>query len=95
MALRRRSIAAAKNAEFVAHARRAPVRYAQAHVHRLRERQGRKIIAMGFHHQADARAMRHIQRAVLYQIGVDRRVKPAVIDDVIDMAIGVVVHPAG
>ena len=87
-------IAAAKNAELVAHARRAPVCNAQAHVHRLRERQGREIIAMGFHHQADGGAIYYVQGALLYQIGVHRSVKPAVINHVVHVPVGVVVHPA-
>ena len=36
-----------------------------------------------------------VQRALLDQVRVDRGVEPAVVDDVVDVAVRVVVHPAG
>ena len=71
------------------------MRHPNADLHGLRESQRRKVIAVGFYHQANCLAGVDVQGTVLYQVCIHCRVKPAVINDVVDMAIGIVVHPSG
>ena len=49
---------------------------------------------MRLDHQANGCTLVNIQSALLYQIGVDRSVKPSVINDIVDMAVHIVVCPA-
>jgi len=46
-------------------------------------------------HQANGFALVNVQHAVFDQEGIDRRVKPGEVNDVVDVAIGIVVQPAG
>src|SRR5260370_28550527 len=40
------------------------------------------------------RSRMNVQRALLYQMGIHRRIEPAVIDDVVDVPVDIVVRPA-
>ena len=96
VALRGGSLAALrKQANFIPHAGVAQTRNANPRLHRLWKRQRLKVVAMGFDHQADGVTVVNVQHALLDQPGVDGGVKPAVIDNVVDMAVGIVVGPAG
>jgi hypothetical protein len=71
------------------------VRHAQTGLHVLREGKRRKVVALRLDDQANGFAVVDVQHALLDQVGVDRRVEPAVVHDVVDVAVGIVVHPAG
>ncbi|MNE71063.1 hypothetical protein D3C80_1669000 [compost metagenome] len=49
---------------------------------------------MGIDHQANRRALLEVEQVLLQQPAVDYGVEPAVVDDVVDVAVDVVVHPA-
>ena len=68
--------------------------HAYARLDRLRKCQWRKVVAAGFNHQSDGLPMLDIEHALLYQVGIDGGIEPAVIDHIVDVAVGVVVHPA-
>ena len=51
-------------------------------------------MALRFDHQADHAAAVNVKRALLNQQAVHGGVKPAVVNDVVDMAVHVVVRPA-
>jgi len=53
-----------------------------------------EILALGFHHQTDDRALLDIEHPLLDKILVHHRVEEAVVDDVVDVAVDVVVTPA-
>ena len=74
-----------KQRDFVTHAGRADMRHANAGHHGLGKGQRRKVIALGFHHQANHRAGMNVERAAFNQQAVDGGVKPAVINDIVDM----------
>ncbi|MCY1541891.1 hypothetical protein D9M68_776050 [compost metagenome] len=68
--------------------------HTQAGLHGLRESQRREIVALGFHHETNDLATMDVQRAPLDQPSVHSGVEPAVVDDVVDVAVDVVVAPA-
>ena len=49
---------------------------------------------MGFHHQANRLALVNVQGTMFNQVGVHGGIKPLVIDDVVHMAVHIVVTPA-
>lgn len=55
---------------------------------------GAKVIALRLYDQAYRLARMNVQRALLDQMGIHRRIEPAVIDDVVDVPVDVVVRPA-
>ena len=84
-----------KDADFIAHAGRADTRDTNARHHRFRKSQRRKIMALGFNHQANHAACVNVNGTVLYQQAVDGSVKPAVINNIVDVALHIIVRPAG
>ncbi|MNJ37112.1 hypothetical protein D3C77_319190 [compost metagenome] len=70
------------------------MRNTQAHGHLIRKGDRRKEGAARFDNQADDRAAVDIQRPLLHQELADRRIEERVVDDVLHMAIRVVVTPA-
>lgn len=79
----------------VTHAGRANMRHPDAGNELFRKSQRRKIIALGFNHQADDCTAMNVDGPTLYQQAVDGGVKPAVVNDVVDVAVNIVVAPAG
>ena len=71
------------------------MRDAQAGIDDLGEGQRRQIAALRFDAVADHAAVLDIESAGANQVLVDDGVEVAVVDDVIDVAVDVVVHPAG
>lgn len=67
------------------------MRDANPSFHLLRKRQRGKVIALGLYHQTNRLPGMNIERPPLYQIGVHRRIKPAVVDDVVHMSINIVI----
>ena len=61
----------------------------------FRKSQRGKVIALGFDDQANHRARMDVYCALLYQQAIHGGVKPAVIDNIVDMPVHVVVRPAG
>lgn len=61
----------------------------------FRKNQRGKVMALGFDDQANHRARMDVYRALLYQQAIHGGVKPAVIHNIIDMPVHVVVRPAG
>jgi hypothetical protein len=70
------------------------VRHPQAAVDRVREGHRLEVVAAGLDHQADHLAGGEVQHLLLDQVGIHHRVEERVVDDVVDMRIDVVVHPA-
>jgi hypothetical protein len=64
-------------------------------VHFLGEYEAFFVRALRFNAVGDNRIAMNIEIAVFDQIRIDRGIEPAVIDDVIHVAVNVVVHPAG
>ncbi|MCY1544049.1 hypothetical protein D9M68_799010 [compost metagenome] len=71
------------------------MRHTQTGPHGLWEGQRRKVVALGFDHQPDHRAIVDVERALLDQVSVDHGVEPAVVHHVVHVAIDIVVGPAG
>ena len=67
------------------------MRHANARLDLLRKGQRSKVIALSLYHQPNRLSRMNIQCALRYQISVHRRIKPAVVNDVVDMAINVVI----
>ena len=88
-------LALGKQPHLITHTGAPQPRHTDARLHRLRKRQRSKIIALGFDHQANGFTGVDIQHALLYQVGVDGRVEPAVIHDIVHMAVDIIVGPAG
>lgn len=91
---RRQWFTLCEQSDFITHTGVSQPCHANASLYGLRKRQWRKIIALGFDHQTNGRAMVNIEDALFDQVDVDRRVKPTVIDHIVDMSVSVVVHPA-
>ena len=87
-------LALRKQADLVAHAGGAELGHPDPGLDRLGKGQRGEIVALRLDHQTDGLALVDVEHALLDQVGVDGGVEPAVIDDVVDMAVGVVVHPA-
>ena len=64
-------------------------------MHRLREREAFLVGAARIHRETDDRCVVNIKAADADQVFVDDGVEPAVVNDVIDVTVNVVVHPAG
>lgn len=60
-------------------------------LHFLRKRQRGKVIALGLDHQPYRLALMDIQHPLFHQIGIHSRIKPAVINDIVHMAVDIVV----
>ena len=69
--------------------------HADAGLDRLRKGQRRKVVALRLNHQPHEVAGMDVERALLNQKTVHGRVKPAVINHVVDVTVDVVVRPAG
>ena len=54
-----------------------------------------KIIALRLYHQTNGFTLVNVQHTFLNQVRIDRRVKPTVVNNIVHMAIHVVVHPPG
>ena len=91
----RRFMAGGEQAHLPTHAAVAEFGDAQAGLHDFGEGDGAIVPAAGFHHQADGVAMVDVEQALLDQPGVHHGIEPAIIDHVVDVAIGIIVHPAG
>ncbi len=84
-----------KQPHLIPHTRVAQPGHAQACVHDIRKRNRGKVAAAGFHHQPHHLTGLEIEQAPLNQPLVHHGVEVAVVDDVIHVAIDIVVHPAG
>src|SRR6186997_855537 len=84
----------AEQADFVAHAARAEMRHPQTGADQVGKGDGGKIIAMRLDHETDHGACCDVERALSDQIRIHRGVEIGIIDRVVDVAIGIVVHPA-
>src|SRR5688572_7890013 len=94
MALRSGSLRALREeADLVAHAGAAQVRDAECGHHRLRVLERREVVAARLDNEADHVALLDVERALLDQPRVHDGVEERVIDDVVEVAVGVVVHP--
>lgn len=60
----------------------------------LRKSQRGKIVAMRFHHQANGFTLVNVEHALFDQMRIDRRIKPTVVNNVVDVTISIVVHPS-
>ena len=87
--------AGGEDADLVAHARAADPPDADAGLEGLRKRQRREVVAVRLDDIADHLAGGDVERAGFDQDAVDRGVEQRVVDDVVDVAVGVVVEPAG
>src|SRR5512147_2873305 len=83
-----------KDSDLIAHARRADTRHAQARVHRLRKRQLAEVPALRFDDQPDDLAALDVEHARSDEVLVDDGVEVRVVHDIVDVPVGVVVHPA-
>ena len=90
-----RGTALHEQADFVADGAVADAADGDAGLHFLREGHGAGVGAAGFHDEADHRPLFDIEQAMFHQPGVHGRIEEAVIDDVVDMTVDVIVHPAG
>ena len=80
---------------FIAHAAMTDMGHAQAGLHFLRISQGGKVVALRLDHQTHEGARMNVEPALFDQKPVHGRVKPAVINHIVDMPVDVVVQPAG
>ena len=92
---RRQRLTLREQPHFITHAGASQPRHADAGLDGLRKCQRGEVVALRLHHQADGAALVDVQRALVDQVAVHRRVEPAVIDDVVHMAVHIVVGPAG
>src|SRR5262249_9580992 len=61
----------------------------------VRKAQALEIIALRLDHQADDRAVERLEHALLDQVAVHHGVEKRIMLNIVDVAIDVVVHPAG
>jgi hypothetical protein len=80
-----------KQGDLIAHAGCTDATNTQSRQHRLRVGQRRKVVALGLYHQSDQVPRMDVKYTAIDQVPIDRRVKPAVVDDVVDMPVNVVV----
>ena len=83
-----------KGTDFITHRGISDFGDTQANVDNLRESQRGKIPAPGFHDQANLVSVLNVQHACLDQIAVHSRVQQFVIDDIVQMPVGIVIVPA-
>src|SRR5690606_16212065 len=91
---RRERLAFGEEPDLVAHAGRAGAGDPQAGLDVLRKGERCEVVAVRLYHQADHLAAVDVERTGLDQPAVHRAVEVAVVDDVVDVAVDVVVHPA-
>src|ERR1019366_8513701 len=80
--------------DLVAHARAPEVRDAEAGVDGLGEGNGLQVCAMRLDAQADHVAAGDVEAALVDEVRVDDGIEIRVVDDVVDVTVDVVVHPA-
>src|SRR3712207_6061355 len=61
----------------------------------VREGDRLKEPALSFYHESYDQALLDIQHALVDQVSVDDRIKVRVVNDVVDVAVDVVIHPSG
>src|SRR4051812_2738329 len=71
------------------------MRHANTGFDALRISQRRKVIALRLDDEPNRRTRMDVEYATLDQEAVDRRVEPAVVDDVVDVPVDIVVGPSG
>ncbi len=86
--------ARAEDRHFVAHARGAELRHAQARLDALRKHDRREVVALRLDDEADRRAPFEVEHARAQQILVHDRIEVAVVHDVVHVAVDVVIRPA-
>ena len=84
-----------KQSNFVAHGAVAEFGDAQARVHGLGECEAFLVSTARIHRETNDGGVVNIEASDADQVFVDDGVEPAVVDDVIDVTVNVVVHPAG
>ena len=84
-----------EEADLVAHARASHVRDPQRRRDGTRIGKRREVVAARLHHQPDHCAPVDVERAALDEPRVHHGVEEGVVDDVVHVAVGVVVEPAG
>ena len=63
--------------------------------YRLWKGKGREVIALRLHDKTDSGPLMDVECAAFDQQRIHRRIEPAVINDIVDMTVDVVVGPAG
>jgi hypothetical protein len=91
---RRRRLSPCKNAQFPSDAGRSEPRDTQPSFHRFREGNGTMVSAASFNNKTDGCSIGDIEQALFDQPGIHRRIEPTIINDVVDVPIGIIVHPA-
>ena len=82
-----------KQSDFILHTGGTNSRHPEPGMDDLRKRERLEIIAMGFDDKANRLTVVDVKSALLDQVGIDRRIEPAVIHHVVHMTISIVVHP--
>src|SRR6185437_121918 len=89
----RRRIALAKDRDLVAHAAVAKLAHAQPGIDGFREGDRLEIATERLDHEADHRTLLDVEAALSDQVFVHYRVEIGVVDNVVEVAIDVIVHP--
>jgi hypothetical protein len=90
----RQRIVVAEQPDLVPDAARPELRHPDAGVDDVREGDRAEVIALCLDDEADDRARPDVERALLDEVLVHHRVEVRVVDDVVHVAVDVVVHPA-
>ncbi len=87
-------IIVSKQRDLVAYAAPADARHAQANQDPVRESDLLKVAASRFHRETDHGAVLEIERAGIDQVAIDRRIKVAIVNGIVYVAVNIVIHPA-